>query len=225
MPNERTNLYGLLALGPVLLLGVIIFLLARLLLQPVESNPNALPVLKSAQTIHIEEDWSGYNDIAPVLAHYDLANQNGRFEGKGFFSMGGALSASQQPVSTTAPITVPMGAMQSLLNTLQSVRAHEGPYPTPSCCDDYPSLKIELQLPTEKITLFSTSNSGDYVRTRPPDNGEPWMGLYGHVPWGLTFRGKTYIIDSPLPAQALAVIDGYLQKDVWDKLAAEFNSR
>ena len=190
------------------------------------SGPRSVPQLQAVRAIQIEEDWGGFNDLAPVIAHYDLVSTNGTFKGTGFFSVGGQSGIPGcEAVTSTVDITIPGSAMHDLLDTLQKVRPEAGAYPTPSCCDDYASLKIDLNLPTEHVVFFSTSDAGEFILTPPPDDRMPWRGLYGHVPWAVTLDGNTYIVNSALPAQGLAAIDSYLRKDVWTLLEGKYCPR
>jgi hypothetical protein len=187
-----------------------------------ESIVPPLPQLSEAQAMHIEDDWSGMNSIAPLIAHYDLVRGGDAFLGQGLFSIAGD---SGRPLTDTQPITIPVSATSNFFNKLQQVKFQEGTYPEAPCCDNYPSLRIEFQLPTDKIVFFSTSPLGDFVSTRPPDKGDPWLGRREYTPWGLILKDRTYIVTSSLPAEAIATIDSYLRRDVWDTLTGELNKR
>jgi hypothetical protein len=38
------------------------------------------------------------------------------------------------------------------------------------------------------------------------------------VPWGASIGGKDYVIDSPAPAEAIAILDPYLKREVQQQL-------
>jgi hypothetical protein len=185
--------------------------------------PVTLPQLTGAQSIRIEDDWTGKSYLAPLLAHYDLARSGDEFRGQGFFSI--ASYSSKLFFQETQEITIPISIMHDFLSKLQQVHPEEGNYPPAPCCDDYPTVHIKVQLPAERVVFFTNSPLGGLVSKPPPKSRDLWVGRQANIPWGLSLKDKIYLINSPAPAEALATIDPYLRKDVWDKLLAEYNSR
>src|SRR5438132_8507025 len=87
------------------IIRIVAGLVLWLLLWSCDSVPNTptpipLPEFINASSVHIEEDWAGYNVLAPVLAHYDLVSSNDAFRGKGFFSMAGYGGIADRPALT-----------------------------------------------------------------------------------------------------------------------------
>jgi hypothetical protein len=144
----------------------------------------------------IQNDWAGLSPDAPIEAHYTLERGADGFSGEGSFSLGGY---SGNPVSAREAITVPADVAQKFLQMLEepNLPMKEGTYePRIDHTDDYPSLGIQIELPGgEQVAFFSGSQGVD------------------NVPWGLSYEGKTYIVDSALPAKALYTLGPYLKQD------------
>jgi hypothetical protein len=72
----------------------------------------------------------------------------------------------------------------------------------------HPSLSIGLTLPGgESVRFFSQSQGAD------------------NVPWGLDYKGKTYIVDSIRPAEALYALKPYLKEETLDTLKVRILER
>ncbi|HLF02599.1 MAG TPA: hypothetical protein VI547_11525 [Anaerolineales bacterium] len=171
--------------------------LLGLLLAACSGGP-ALPDLTTATAIHIQDDWNGLSPDAPLSARYTLVLIDGVFSGAADFSVaGGAKTASTDAV-------LPPEVAEEFLKTLAESPVKNGDYvPLIEHTDDYPSLVIEIDLGTEKVLFFSQSQGAD------------------HVPWGATFGGETYVVDSDAPARALKVLEPYLSREIIQELIDE----
>lgn len=161
------------------------------------SDPTAWPPkLTEATTIGLQNDWAGFAPDAPLEAHYTLERGADGFSGEGNFSMGGY---SGDPVTAWEAITVPADVAQKFLQVLEdpNLPMKEGPYePRIDHTDDYPSVGIQIGLPGgEQVSFYSGSQGVDYV------------------PWGLSYKGKTYTVDSALPAKAMYTLGPYLKRE------------
>jgi hypothetical protein len=153
-----------------------------------------LPRLSEATGIRILDSWNGLSPFAPVTIRYELKNGSAGFTGQGNFSVG------YPPTGTVETVTLPVGAAGKFFSTLDdpAMPVQEGTYePLITHTDDYPSLIIHLDFSGgEKVTYFSNSQGA------------------GHVPWGLTYKDKTYIVNSPIPSYALDTLWPYLKREV-----------
>ena len=181
-----------------------------------------LPSPVGLRSIVIEDDWDGLNPAAPLLAHYNLRVDADEARGQAEFSVGGR--RPDKLLTGKADVVIPGQIVDAFLDRLSGIKAQEGAPRRDYCCDDYPSLKIELQFDNETITFFSFSPGNASIATPEVRRG-PWSGISNYVPWGVTFQGKTYVINSPEPAEALALLHPYLKKDVQDQLILEQDSR
>jgi hypothetical protein len=76
----------------------------------------------------------------------------------------------------------------------------EGTYePLITHTDDYPFLVIGLTLPGGMEVRFYSKSQGA-----------------NHVPWGLDYNGKTYIVESARPQEALSALRPYLREALLD---------
>jgi fermentation-respiration switch protein FrsA (DUF1100 family) len=171
--------------------------LLGLLLIACGGQPN-LPDLTTAIAIRIQDDWNGLSPNAPITARYALMLVGGVFSGSADFSVaGGAKTASTDAV-------LPPEVAEEFLKTLAGSPVKVGDYvPLIEHTDDYPSLSIEIDLGTEKVLFFSQSQGAD------------------RTPWGVTFGGETYVVDSDAPARALRVLEPYLSREIIQELIDE----
>ncbi|HEY0070985.1 MAG TPA: hypothetical protein VGE04_13545 [Chloroflexia bacterium] len=167
-----------------------------------QANPDAWPPkLADATTILIQDDWSGLSPVAPLQALYSLERGADGFSGRADFSAGGYRA---DPITATETIAIPADVAQKFLEMLAdpALPMKEGTYePRIDHTDDYPSLGILVELPGGEQVAFGSGSQGE-----------------GHVPWGLTYKGKTYIVDSALPSEALDTLRPYLKEEVLERL-------
>jgi hypothetical protein len=103
--------------------------------------------------------------------------------------------------SAQESIIVPLDVIENFLGKLSQTTFQEGKYmPRIEHTDDYPSLTIAVVLPYLGVTFHSTSQGAN------------------HMPWAAEIAGNTYIINSPEPSEALAIIRPYLKYDELEKL-------
>jgi len=160
---------------------------------PVVQLPE-LKALAGARLIRIQDGWGGLGPSRS--AHYELHPSENQFTGEATFSVGG--------LNKTENIQIPFNAAQTFFRILGEASLENKEYfPQIWHTDDYPSLKIELDLEDEAVTFFTESQ------------GE------SHVPWAVKIGEKTYVIDSDVPARALAALNPYLKRDVMKKLHDE----
>jgi hypothetical protein len=181
--RQRQNAAALLLLLAMLLAGC--------------GGPQA-PDLTGAQSVLIKNEWAGMWPVSPLAAHYELRPEAGQFLGTADFSVAGG----QQTAG--AEIAVPADVMQAFLETLARSPMKEGEYvPRVERTDDFPLITIDIDLGSETVAFFSTSQGGS------------------HVPWGAAFGGKTYVIDADTPARALKLLEPYLQAELLDALVEQ----
>ena len=70
--------------------------------------------------------------------------------------------------------------------------------------DDYPEISIRLVYGKAQTIEFYTTSQGDE-----------------NIPWEVTYNGKSYVVNSGEPAQALEIIKPYLAQDILEKLVKE----
>jgi hypothetical protein len=161
-------------------------------------------VLTEARIIRIEDDWGGFSPFSPLKAHYQLQRGASDFSGKATFSARRYARFSKEVVED---ISIPIDKANGFLSTLSGVRITPGKYvPRIEHTDDYPSIRIQIELKDQKIDFFTESQ------------GER------HVPWGATISGKSYIVDSDLPSRALESLRPYLKRDVLTRLVNSIQS-
>ena len=161
--------------------------------------------LTQAHSIRIQDDYEGFSPISPVNAHYNikLSQNQKQFIGKASFVVGGRSFPESRRRQASADLTIPFEAVQTFLRMLDSSPLKEGNYiPLINQGDDYPSFSIEIKLELKTGTVvFFTQSQGD-----------------DHVPWGVVFKRKEYVINSDVPAKALSQLKPYLKPDVLERL-------
>lgn len=163
------------------------------------SLQSIIPDLAQTDSIQISDEWTGLSRVAPIEANYSLARSGEGFSGEAKFSVAGY--SEQTELTASEAVAIPATATETFLKTLSSLTLKEGKYvPKIEHTDDYPSISIELKLKTDAFRVFTKSQ------------GE------GHAPWGVEFKGKTYIVESDAPAKALTALEPYLKRDVLQKL-------
>lgn len=155
-----------------------------------------LPKLSGATHVGIVDNWDGLSPAAPINARYSLDNSPSGLIGEGNFSSG--YGGESVAFTVRVPPEVAVKFFSFLDDPDMSVR--EGTYePLITHTDDYPFLVIGLTLPSGvEVRFYSKSQGAD------------------HMPWGLDYDGKTYIIDSPRPQEALSALKPYLREALLD---------
>lgn len=171
--------------------------------QTLTQIPSLNPVMQ-ANTVEIQNDWNGYSDITPVLRHYKLRRERQKFVGNAYVAVGGYGAAGIHQQQTTK-IAIPAVVGIEFLTTLSKTPIRVGNYqPKLDRPDDYPSIRIHLQSNRQQVTFSSQSQAHNYI------------------PWKITIsqdnRTQEYISNSPLPAQALQILNPYLDLTRLDRI-------
>jgi len=171
-----------------------------------------LPDLTQASSLVIKNSWSGHGGLEYVEALYDLQREAEGFNGKVTFSVEGEPFDTRQVVTD---VVIPGDVAKQFLNIKEVSPVKEGVYDyagVQGCCDHYPSLSIELQVPKGKVRFYSPSRDV---------NGRRWGSIYeggDRIPWAVDIAGKIHVINSAQPAEAYATLSVYLKKEVLKKL-------
>jgi hypothetical protein len=189
--------------SPLLLLLLLISSCDRLSIESsAQSQPSArqvpLDVLQRAETVEIYNDWNGYSDITPILRHSKLRLDRQQLVGNSHIAVGGygAAGIHQQK---TAKVQIPAAVTAQFLATLAKTPLQVGTYkPRLDAIDNYPSIQIRVTVSGRHITFSSQSQADNYV------------------PWKVTLqqqdRATEYISNSAFPAQALRLLNPYLDR-------------
>jgi hypothetical protein len=166
--------------------------------QPSEQQVVPLEVLQRAETVEIHNDWNGYSDITPILRHSKLRLDRQKLVGNSHIAVGGygAAGIHQQK---TAKVQIPAAVTAQFLATLAKTPLQVGTYkPRLDAIDHYPSIQIRVTVSGRHITFSSQSQADNYV------------------PWKVTLQQKDrateYISNSAFPAQALRLLNPYLDR-------------
>jgi hypothetical protein len=155
-------------------------------------------------SITIHDEWMALlfsEPTPPYIANYELTVQDGAFVGTATFSAGG------RPPATTENVLIPEEVGEAFLSKLNTIRMTEGWYnPSFEMYDDYPKIVISIQTTTETIELYTQSQ------------GE------GHIPWAVRVGDEMYIVASPTPAEAFALLQPYLLVDIPDDMSEANNN-
>jgi hypothetical protein len=171
--------------------------------QPQPSPPNLSMVLQG-EKVEISNDWNGYSDITPIIRHYKLRLKQQELVGNAHIAIGGYGAAGVRQQQTTR-VKIPAAATAKFLATLAKTPLQVGIYkPAIVRSDDYPRIEIQVQLDRQKTTFRSES-----------------QGI-GNAPWRvIVIRGnrqQEYISNSTVPAQALQVLNPYLDLPGIDRI-------
>jgi serine/threonine protein kinase len=154
-----------------------------------------LPNLTDACSICISDNWGGLSPSAPHESRCVLSRHKDQFRGKGTFSV-------SRLRAVTKRIKIPHAAAVEFLQTLALSPVTVGKYePTFLFTDSYPSIEIIVSVGDESIRFHTTSQGP------------------GHVPWAVDFNQITFVVDSDNLAKALNRIEGYLRRNVIDRLS------
>jgi hypothetical protein len=163
--------------------------------QPVSKLPT-LTTVAQAQTVEIYNDWNGYSDITPILRHYKLRRERQELIGNAHVAVGGygAAGVRQQQ---TKKVKIPAAQTAKFLAILAKTPLQVGKYqPQMERSDDYPFVKIQIEIERKQIIFSSQSQSIDR---------SPWKVTIGN-----NNATTEYISSSALPTQALQVLSPYL---------------
>ena len=164
----------------------------------------SLNTVMQANTVEIQNDWNGYSDITPILRHYKLRREQQKFVGNAYVAVGGYGAAGIHQQQTTK-VAIPAVVGTKFLTALSKTPIRVGKYqPKLDRRDDYPSIRIHLQSDRQRVTFSSQSQADNYI------------------PWKITIsqdnHTKEYISNSPLPAQALQILNPYLDLSGIDQI-------
>gem|GEM_PF-2445635 len=163
--------------------------------QTLTQIPSLNPVML-ANTVKIQNDWNGYSDITPISRHYKLRREQQKFVGNADVAVGGYGAAGIHQQQTTK-IAIPAVVGNKFLTALSKTPLRVGNYqPKLDRPDDYPSIRIQIQSDRQQVTFSSQSQANNYI---------PWK-----IAISQNNRTQEYISNSPLPAQALQILNPYL---------------
>jgi hypothetical protein len=170
--------------------------------QTIASSPDkqsqlpSLAMVMEGKTIEIQNDWNGYSDITPIIRRYKLQLQNGELVGNSHIAVGGYGAAGIHQQATTK-VKIPAVVTAQFLATLAKTPLKAGIYqPNIVRVDDYPHIRIVIKSAKQQA-IFSSESQGD--------NNVPWK-----VTVGTEDPRNNYITSSDLPAQALKLLNPYL---------------
>lgn len=161
-----------------------------------EDTVSIMPDLESIESIHLSDTWYGLSPTSPQIADVTLYPTDGGFSGEIDFTAG--------ILGKSVDVFISNEDMQAFLDSLAKSSFVAGDYePKIEWTDDYPSFMIEIRTSDSTLAFYSSSQ------------GE------GNVPWGMTFEGTEFVVDSDQPARALSIIQPDLQYDVFETLIDE----
>ncbi|MCY7335164.1 MAG: hypothetical protein LH613_02950 [Chamaesiphon sp.] len=171
--------------------------------QPLATIPNLTTVMQT-ERVEIHNDWNGYSDITPILRHYKLRIKQQKLVGHAHVAVGGYGAAGVHQQQTTS-VKIPAAVTTKFLAALAKTPLQVGIYqPKIERTEDYPSIKIKLESDRQQVIFSSQSQASNYV---------PWKVT-------VTQANKTtaYISDSDLPAQALQILNPYIDRAGIDRI-------
>ena len=154
----------------------------------------------SATAFRLRNDWAGLSTASPITILYSVTKgTDGSFTGTGDFSVAGG---TPKVVTSTESIAIPADVASAFLQKVAAFPTKEGTYaPAITHSDDNPLLTITVDTPGEGTLTIYSQSQGDQ-----------------HIPWGASIAGKNYVIDTPAPAEAIALLDPYLKREVRQQL-------
>lgn len=157
----------------------------------------ALAKLSDATEFRIRDDWDGLSSIAALIAHYWLERNGNQFEGEAVFDAGAPSSIggfNPEFRETIREVAIPLDTAQKFLQMLTEIPLEEGQYkPKIDHTDDYPTIEFQIETENGLLRIFNESQDNQ--------------------PWGASFAGRTFIINSDAPAKAFSALAPYLKKD------------
>jgi hypothetical protein len=165
---------------------------------------STLTNVMQSETVEIANDWNGYSDITPVLRRAKLRRERQELVGNAYIAVGGYGAAGIHQQQTTK-VKIPAAVTAKFLAMLSKTPLQTGIYrPSISRTDDYPHIKIQVKINGQQVIFSSESQGSDYV------------------PWKIVLSKKNtttaYISNSPFPAQALQLLNPYLDRQGIDRL-------
>ncbi len=158
--------------------------------------------VRETRLIVIHDVWTGYSEISPVAAIYELSRgPRGTFNGEGTLS-----------TAVTKPKRFPVGmkaaTVTSFLEAIATSRIVPGEYhPFQDHTDDYPHIELAFHVAPagwEKggIAVIYTESQGEF-----------------HAPWAAFIGGCSYIVEGDGIGRALKALDRPLKKNELRRLA------
>jgi len=161
--------------------------------------------LPDTTALEITVAWSGYSPDSPVSGEYRLELHDDAFEGTGRFKVSWA--------SSLRKFTIPRDNVQALLAAARDVELVEKDYkPYRTHTDDYPYVGIKIHAGQELLVIETKS------QRRRPESGD----YIDRTPWGITYRGRTFVVTATDLDKALEPLLLQLQyAKVIDELAKQ----
>ena len=151
----------------------------------------------SIVVITIADYWTGLSPLAPIEADFRLEPATGHFSGMAEFSVAGYTEA----ITRSVLISVPQATIDELLTLLASTPLEVGEYKAVfNHTDDFPSIIITVEGKAGSLGFGSESQAR------------------GHIPWRVVVDQDLYVTYADTPAQALALLDPYLAREVQEAL-------
>lgn len=180
-------------------LMALVFSICGLLNPTTPPTQSRMPATEDVVWIEIWDNWIGLSPLAPIVAEFNVTNSGTSFSGAAHFEVG---DYGDNPQTADETIEIPVEVIQAFLDKLNEATLEEGQYvPHIDHTDDYPDLRIEIYSTTHDEIIFESTSQG----------GE-------HIPWGATFEGVHYTINSGIPMEALEILKPYLKYDVLENL-------
>lgn len=188
---------------------------------PPEFQGNTIGELVSGQTgkslaealdailrIELTDAWTGLSVFAPIDLRFELTRENNDWRCHGkltFYSpdrtdeglMKSELEgyAPQMRMTESSETLVNRESIDRLVQSIDSCPIARKVYiPNQDRDDDRPSLAINIETQNAKLCLYSGSQGDD------------------HVPWALEFQRYKWVVDSPLPADAMRALGTALKR-------------
>lgn len=172
-----------------------------------DPGPFSLAQAPQAREIHIQRiEEYGISTRPWINANYALQRDADQFTGRAELR----IQAATEPYlrEATADVVIPHDIAEGFLRKLAQIPLQEGDYRPPVFCTDCFrfSMRIELVLETESVTLFMESS--DRIDTQ----------------WVATIGGQTYLITANAPMEAVELLKPYLREDEIERLTQEGES-
>jgi hypothetical protein len=180
---------------------ILLTILIAIILSSCNARYEALfPDFSTTYSVIIVNNRGGFSPTAPENRYYAIerSNDHSHFEGVARFSVGG----NYDPHQATVIINIPEATIKDFLQKLSQSHPESGQYnPKIEWTDSKPEIIIRLVYGKTEMIEFSSTSQGEE-----------------HFPWQVTYKGKSYVINSGIPAQALKILNPYLSQDVFQNL-------
>ena len=148
--------------------------------------------LNDVIAVRIQDSWAGLSPASPQNSRYTLTIVDGALHGSAEYSVG-----YEPDIIAEESVMIPPEVVTAFLDKLEEAQLTHGSYtPLIEWTDDYPRISIQIDTTRGMVEIYSQSQGTE------------------HIPWGATFDGNDYTINSGIPAQALAILEPYLHRDV-----------